>query len=138
MDGQGVDGDGMAVENVEQGAQGVDAAVARDLEGECLVVPQAYVQHLGGAGEFGRVEEAEPDVAAGDESLELVGRALGDDPAAVEDGDAVGELVGLLQVLRGEEDGDAAVDEIADDLPHGVPGARVESGGRLIEEDHLG
>ena len=43
-------------------------------------------------------------MAAGDAPLELVRRALGDDPAAVEDRDPVGELVGLLQVLGREED----------------------------------
>ncbi len=53
----------------------------------------------------------------------------------VEDGDAVGELVGFLEVLGGEEDGDAAGDEFADDLPHGVAGAGVEAGGGFVEED---
>jgi hypothetical protein len=54
----------------------------------------------------------------------------------VEHGDAAGELVSLLQVLRGEEDGDAVIgDQGADDLPHGAAAARVESGGGLVEED---
>src|SRR5256885_10500127 len=34
-------------------------------------------------------------------------RALGDDVAVVDDPDAVGEDVGLLEVLRGQEDGHA-------------------------------
>ncbi len=54
---------------------------------------------------------------------------------SLEHGDAVGELVGLLQVLGGEEDGDAVGDQLPDDPPHGVPGARVQTGGRLVEED---
>ena len=41
--------------------------------------------------------------------LELVGRALGDDAPVVDDPDAVGQHVGLLEVLRGQEDGDAVV-----------------------------
>ena len=53
--------------------------------------------------------------------LQLVGRALGDDAAVVDDPDAVGELVGLLEVLRGEEDGHA---ELAVEPPHLVPHAR--------------
>ena len=53
----------------------------------------------------------------------------------VEHGDPVGELVGLVQVLRGEEDRHAAGDQLADDLPHRAPAARVEPGGRLVEED---
>ena len=74
-------------------------------------------------------------MTAGDEPLELVGGALGDQPAVVEDRDPVGELVGLVQVLRREEDRDAAGDEVADDLPHGAAAARVQAGGRLVEED---
>ena len=71
----------------------------------------------------------------GTQPLELVGGALGDDPAAVEHRDPVGELVGLLQVLGGEEDRDAAGDQLADHLPHGPAAARVEPGGRLVQED---
>ena len=37
------------------------------------------------------------------DGLELVGRALGDLAAAVDDRDPVGELVGLVEVLRGEQ-----------------------------------
>ena len=57
------------------------------------------------------------------------------DLAVVEYGDAVGELVGLVQVLGGEEDGDAVGDQLADGLPRVVAAARVEAGGRLVEED---
>jgi hypothetical protein len=56
-------------------------------------------------------------------------------PAVVEHGDPVGELVGLLQVLGGEEDRDAAGDEIADDRPHRVAAAGIQAGRRLVEED---
>ena len=73
------------------------------------------------------------DVADG--GLELVGGALGDDAAAVDDRDAVGELVGLVEVLRGEQHGRARRDEPADGVPHLRAGARVEAGGRLVEED---
>ena len=37
--------------------------------------------------------------------LECVGRSLSDDLAFVDDRHVVGQLVGLLQVLGGEEDG---------------------------------
>jgi hypothetical protein len=74
-------------------------------------------------------------VFAGDEPLELVRGALGDQPPVVEDRDPVGEFVRFLQVLRREEDRDATSDEAADDLPHGASAARVEAGGRLVEED---
>ena len=46
----------------------------------------------------------------------------------VQDGDPVGQLVGLLQVLGGEEDRDAVLaDQVTDDLPHRAPAARVEA-----------
>jgi hypothetical protein len=37
--------------------------------------------------------------------LEVLGRALGDEPAARDDPHPVGELLGLLEVLGGQEDG---------------------------------
>ena len=75
----------------------------------------------------------------GDLLLELGRGALGHDPAAVDDGDAVGQPVGLLQVLRGEEHGghpDPA--KLGDDLPHALAAGQVEAGRRLVEEDHRG
>jgi hypothetical protein len=59
------------------------------------------------------VGELEADVAAGDAPFQLVGGALGDDAAVVEDGDPIGELVGLVEVLGGEEDRDAGRGELA-------------------------
>ena len=50
------------------------------------------------------------DLAAG-ARLELGSRALGDDPAVVEHRDAVGEPIGLLQVLGGQEHRRAVVAE---------------------------
>ena len=67
--------------------------------------------------------------------LELGGRALGDQAPAVEQPDGVGELVGLLEVLRGEEDRHAVGEQLADDLPQVAAAARVEPGGRFVEED---
>src|SRR5262249_15626083 len=90
------------VEPVEDGAQFALAAAAGDLQGEGLVVPGGLAQGGGGAPVRARVGEAEPYVSAGDQPLQLLGGALGGDPAVVEHGDAVGELVGLLQVLGGE------------------------------------
>jgi hypothetical protein len=78
---------------------------------------------------------AQPDVRAGDAPFEVSRGTLGDDAAPVKHRDAAGELVGLLQVLRGEQNGDALGDEIADELPHGVAAARVQAGGGLVEED---
>src|SRR5665811_2131612 len=49
------------------------------------------------------------DARLPDLGLELGRRALGDDLALVDDPDPFRQLVGLLQVLGGEEDGDAIV-----------------------------
>ena len=76
------------------------------------------------------------DVGMADLGLQRLRRALGDDPAAVDDADVVGELVGLLQVLGGEEDGGALVVERPHLLPDRLAADRVEAGGRLVEEEH--
>jgi len=67
--------------------------------------------------------------------LERLRRALGDDAPGVDDPHAVGEDVGLLEVLRGQEDGHAVVAGQARDLVPQVRAARrVEARGRLVEE----
>ncbi len=76
------------------------------------------------------------DVGVADFILQRLGSALGDDPAAVDDPDVVGQLVGLLQVLGGEEDGGAVVVQRPHLLPDRFPADRVEPGGRLVEEEH--
>jgi hypothetical protein len=70
--------------------------------------------------------------------LEPLRGALGDDAPGVDDRHTVAELVGLLEVLGREEDrGPGGVD--APDLgPDGQPRSRVEAGGRLVEEEHVG
>jgi hypothetical protein len=52
----------------------------------------------------------------------------------VDDHDVVGQLVGLLQVLRGQEERAAGVDQFAYDRPQLGAAAGVEAGGRLVEE----
>ena len=74
------------------------------------------------------------DPLAADLRLELVGGAAGDDLAVVDDGDRVGQLVGLLEVLRRQQERRALADEAADDVPHPEPAARVEARRRLVQE----
>jgi hypothetical protein len=123
------------VEPVEQGPQRPQAAIAGHLQGERLVVSRRRAEGPGRRFQLVRVGELQPDVPAGDAALELLGGALGDDPALIEDRDPVGELIGLVQVLGGEEDRYPVGGETADDLPHGTAATRVEPGGRLVEED---
>ena len=95
-------------------------------------------EHPRGLAALLRVEQAHVQRAAADRRLQPRRRALGDDLAAVDDGDPVGELVGLVEVLRAEQDGRALGDERADDVPHLVARARVEARRRLVEEHELG
>ena len=66
------------------------------------------------------------------------GRGAGrDDAAVVEHDEVVGELLGLLQVLRGQQHGGAVDGQRADLVPDLVAVAGVQPGGRLVEEQHV-
>ena len=76
------------------------------------------------------------DARPADLGLERRRSALRDDPPVVDDPDAVGEHVGLLEVLRREEDGDALVaGEPRDLLPECGAALDVETRRRLVEKD---
>src|SRR5581483_4711828 len=64
-------------------------------------------------------------------------RSLRDDLAAGDHGDPVGELLGLVHVVRREEDGLAETAETFDHVPRRAARGRVETGRRLVEEDEL-
>ena len=67
-----------------------------------------------------------------------VGGAVGDDRAAGEDQDPVGQLLGLVQVVGGQQDrGVLQVGQAVHEVVELAPGVRVEPGGRLVEEQHL-
>src|SRR5262245_34250534 len=83
------------------------------------------------AGTGGVAVEPGEDHAVTDAVLQLEGGALGDQLAVVDDADPVGQLVGLLEVLGGEEDGHVEVlVEAAYLLPHPGPAHGVEAGRR--------
>ena len=76
------------------------------------------------------------DRRTADARLQLVGRPLGHDLAVVDDPDAVGEDVGLLEVLGRQEDGDAVLArQSLDLLPECGAALDVQAGGRLVEEE---
>ena len=78
-----------------------------------------------------RVHARPPDLG-----LQVGGRPLRDDLPLVDDPDPVGEDVGLLEVLRREEDRDAVLaPEQRNLFPERRPALRVEAGRRLVEEE---
>ncbi len=87
---------------------------------------------------FGLLVIGERDLEpfAADHVLELVRRAVGDHSAVVDHRDPVGQAIGLVEVLGGQQHGGAVVDQVLDRLPQAEAAARVEAGGRLVEEDH--
>ena len=56
----------------------------------------------------------------------------------VHDRDPVAQHLGLVHVVRRQHDGAAGVVEPGEQVPEVAAGLRVERGGRLVEEDHLG
>ena len=85
---------------------------------------------------LGLVGQVDLEALAADAVLELVGGAVGDHLAVVDDRDAVGEPVGLVEVLGGQQDGRAVGDEVLDRHPQVDAAARVEARRRLVEEQH--
>src|SRR6266536_6700440 len=80
---------------------------------------------LHGSFQVASTRYCEFEALAADLRLQFVGGTSGDDASLIDDGDLVGKLIGLLQVLRGEQDGGSVGDEGADDLPHAETAARV-------------
>ena len=71
--------------------------------------------------------------------LEVVGGAAGDDATTVDDRDATRQAIGLLQVMRRQQDGQPVdVGEPGDLGPKLGPGLRVEARGRLVQEEDAG
>ena len=68
--------------------------------------------------------------------LQLVGRALGDDPAPVDQADAVA-ILGLVEEVGRDHHRDPALDQGIDVRPELAAGQRVDAGGRLVEKQHV-
>src|SRR4051794_4140942 len=69
-----------------------------------------------------------------DQLLELVGRALRNHLASVDDHAATGQPLELLEVLAGEQHGRALGRQLVDELPELAPTAWVEPGRRFVEQ----
>ena len=75
--------------------------------------------------------------ALGDARLQLVRRAERDRLAAIDQRDAVA-VFGLVHEVRGDQHGDALLDQAVDVRPELAPRDRIDAGGRLVEEQHGG
>ena len=75
------------------------------------------------------------DLGGREQLLELGEGAVHDDPTLVKDRDPVGELFGLVEILRREQHRRALLGELLDGLPHLDAPLGVEPGRRLVEED---
>jgi len=93
-------------------------------------------EHPPGGGQVLWVDGAGLQELPADLGLQLVGGAAGDHAAVVDHGDAVGELVGLIQVLGGEQHCGAAGEQLADHHPDLDAASRVQAGGGLVQEQH--
>ena len=125
VDREAVDVDVGVIEFAQYAPQRRDVAIGRNLQGQRVFGTRGGVQDARGRTIRGGVSERELDVAARNARLELGGRTLRDEASAVEDCYVVGELVGFLQVLGGEEHGRSVAHQAADDLPHCAAAARV-------------
>jgi hypothetical protein len=134
-----LDADARAVEP----ARGVHDGPAARLDGHPNQLTLGLRRLVGHVGErpHGRVRrrrmgQRDLHPLAADPVLQLIRCALGDHLAAIDHGDPVGEPVGLVEVLRGEEHGGAVGNESLDGRPQVQATARVETGGRLVQEQH--
>ena len=75
-------------------------------------------------------------VPVGDARLQLLRRALGDDPAVGDHGDPVAQRVGLEHVVRGQQHRLAGAGEPAIVRAQLARAHRVDADRRLVEEDH--
>ena len=91
-------------------------------------------QHQGEALAIARVCGHRFNARAPDRRLQLRRRALGHDPAVVDDADAVGQHVGLLQILRRQEHRHPVGRQPAHLIPQRGAALHVQSGRRLIQE----
>jgi hypothetical protein len=98
---------------------------------------QRVGQDVRGRLALGGVAQSHVDGARPDRRLQRPGRALGDDPPVVDDRDPAGEPVGLVQVLRGQQDRRAVRDDRPDDVPDLAAAAWVQPGRGLVQEQQL-
>src|SRR5258706_5400588 len=85
-----------------------------------------------------RLRGAEVDARLAHVAVQNLARSAdGDNFAFVDDGDAVAQAFGFLDVMGGEENGALGVLHLADEVVNFEANLRVESGGRFVEKHDL-
>ena len=93
----------------------------------------------GGRPRSRRIVHVQLDHVAAGLGLELGRRARGHDPTVVDDHDVGGQVVGLVEVLGGEQHVGARARRASRiDVPELDPAARIEAGRGLVEEQQAG
>ena len=87
---------------------------------------------------MGGVADVHLDHVVPSAGLQVRGRAGGDHRAVVDDDDVRGEPVGLVEVLGGQQDVRAGDDQAPDRVPELDAAARIQAGGRLVEQQQPG
>lgn len=85
----------------------------------------------------GALGQVEGDPSGARPGLDLGGRAVGQQAAPVQDEHAVGDGIGLFEVVGGEEDGAALVGLFAHGGPERLAGGDVHAGGGFVQDDQV-
>src|SRR5688572_29161869 len=135
--GQGLGAESGTVEHADQVRDG-DVALVDVEPDEIVLVARLAHERLVANGlqdGFGGPVDADGDDVPGDLALQLVGGAVSDDLAVVDDRQPVGQGVRLLDVMGRQEYGRARFAQTADLVPHPRSRLGIEAGGRLVEEE---
>ena len=140
MELEGLDAQLGAVEDADD--LGEPGFASGELDGDARVGAAAQLaepgEQLGQAVAVAGRGRRHLDARAADVGLQLGRCPLGDDLAVVDDPDPIGEDVGLLEVLGGEEHRHALVPgQPGDLLPQRGAALRVKPGRGLVEEEDL-
>ena len=131
-----------------QGSSRQDGGVAKEVRGHRHSFPSVAWSRVLVTVLIAVADDGEEDVLEGrllldvfdlgrrEQLLELGEGAVHLDPALVKDRDPVGELFGLVEVLRREQHRRPLLGELLDGLPHLDAPLGVEPVRRLVEEDH--
>jgi hypothetical protein len=79
----------------------------------------------------------ETEVAGRHRGLERGPGPVGDDPAVVDHNDPIRNLIGLFEVMGGEDDGPSLLAELAHHSPERPTAVDIHGHGRLVQEDQF-